>query len=368
MSQIWKNFLRLTAIDSPSRGERTFCDTLKASLTTLGLDVFEDSVGEQIHGNCGNLYAVLPGSLPLPPLLFSAHMDTVEPSANKKAILCEDGKIVSDGNTVLGADDAAGIVILLEAITRLKESGKAHRPLEFLFPVAEELYGLGSAYADFSRIRAREAYVLDLSGTIGTAANAAPTILPFQIEITGKAAHAGFAPEQGVHAIAAAAKAVARLPLGMPQPGVTVNIGTIGGGETDNIIPARCRVTGEIRSLSHEAVMAQWASVKTIFEQEAACMGAHVDAQAHAACVAYKTDQDSETVRRYVRACAQIGLDAQIQSTLGGSDQNNFAQHGIQGLVVACSMHDVHSTREYAYLHEMEIGTALVLALILDPA
>ncbi len=368
MSRLWDTFSALTAIDSPSFEERELCDALKQRLDALGVQTFEDDAGARLDGNSGNLYGFLPGDAPLPPLLFSAHMDTVEPGRGKRAILQADGRITSAGDTVLGADDVAGIAILLEALARLTEGGTPRRPLELLFPVAEERYGLGSARADYGRIRAKEAYTLDLSGAIGEAAGAAPTLFSFEVTVTGKASHAGFAPRDGIHAIAAASKAVARIPLGEPEPGVTVNIGRISGGEADNIVPALCKVSGEIRSLSHHLVLEQWERIQAVFEEEAQAAGARAAAHGRVEITAYETPPDSPAVRRFERACRQAGVPARIHATLGGSDANNFALHGIQNLVLACSMHQVHSVREYARLDELEQGVQLVLALMTDDA
>ncbi|MDR0841537.1 MAG: M20/M25/M40 family metallo-hydrolase [Christensenellaceae bacterium] len=365
-TRLWETFSSLITIDSPSFKERLFCDALKERLNALGVETYEDSAGESIGGDCGNLHGFLPGSLSLPPLLFSAHMDTVEPGRGKRAVLGEEGRITSAGDTILGADDAAGIAAILEALTRLKERNLPHRPIELLFPVAEERYGLGSAVADYGRIHAKEAYTLDLGGAIGEAAHAAPTLLAFEITVTGKAAHAGFAPKEGIHAIAAAAKSIARIPVGEPEPGVTCNIGGIEGGEAANIIPALCRVSGEIRSLSHAKVLAWWEAVQAIFEEEARAAGARIAAEGRCEITAYETPLSSPVVRRFKEACQKTGVAASIHPTLGGSDQNNFAQHGIEGLVIACSMHDVHSTREYANLNEIQQCAELVLALILE--
>jgi len=364
MNRIWDTFASLTAIDSLSLRERAFCDALKARLAALGVQTYEDSAGERIGGNCGNLYGFLPGDVPLPPLLFSAHMDTVDPGMGKKAVLGQDGTVTSAGDTILGADDAAGITVILEALTRLKESGKPHRPVELLFTVAEEAYGLGSVEADYSRIQAKEAYTLDLSGAIGEAAHAAPTLLSFEITVTGKAAHAGFSPRDGVHAIAAASKAIARVPMGEPEPGVTVNVGKIQGGLAGNIVPAECRVTGEIRSLSHENVLVWWDKVRAVFAEEAAALGATVADTHRYDITAYETPLDGTVVRRFRKACDAAGVPANLHPTLGGSDQNVYAMHGIQGIVLACSIHNAHSVKEYCRLDEMEKCVELVLALI----
>ena len=163
-------FQELTAIDAPSFGEREMADRLIPKLKELGFEVEEDNAGEHFGGNAGNLYAYLPGDLPGDPILLSGHMDTVEPSKGKKGIIGEDGVIRSAGKAVLGADDVAGLVEILEGIRSVKEAGVPHRDIEILFAIAEELYIKGSSVFDFSKVRAKEAYVLDISGPVGSAA------------------------------------------------------------------------------------------------------------------------------------------------------------------------------------------------------
>lgn len=365
-NRLWNTFRELANIYSPSYGEREFCDLLRKRLTLLGIDSYEDNAALIINGTCGNLYGYVAGSLDGLPLLFSAHMDTVEPARGKRAILHEKGRISSAGDTILGADDVAGITIILEALTRLKEQNIPHRSIELLFPVAEERYGAGSAVFDYSLIKAREAYVLDLGGAIGEAANAAPTLLSFEINIHGKAAHAGFAPRDGIHAIKIAAKAIAQLPQGEPQKGLTFNIGQIAGGKAGNIIPDLCTVKGEIRSLDHKAVLSYWDTVLNTFQIEAALEEAKVEASKRIEIRAYETPLASPVVQRFVQACERIGIDSNIHSTFGGSDQNNFALQGIEGIVIACSMHEVHGSGEYSNLNELEEGVRLVMELMTD--
>jgi len=365
-NRLYETFRELTALYSPAFGERDFCRLLKSKLVALGVSCEEDDAGARIGGNCGNLYGILPGELSGAPILFSAHMDTVEPAAGKEAVLHEDGRITSGGATILGADDVSGIAVILETLTRLRETGTPHRSIELLFPVAEERYGAGSAAADYGKLHAKEAYVLDMSGAIGEAANAAPTILSFTVTVQGKAAHAGFAPGDGVHAISAMAKAVAKIPLGEPESGVTCNIGVISGGEAGNIVPETCTVAGEIRSLSHSAVLEWWEKIRRVFEEETKQAGASVSFADRCEITAYETPLDSAVVRRFRRACDAAGVPCRLHATLGGSDNNNFALHGIEGLVIACSMHDVHSTREYADLHELEQCVRLVMHLMTE--
>ena len=131
-------FSQLVSIDSPTFGERKMADEVSTRLALLGFELTEDQAGEAIGGNAGNIYGYLPGTTNLNPLLFSAHLDTVEPSHGKEAMIDDQGIISSAGNTILGADDLAGISVILEAVKRLQDNGNPHRPIEILFTVAEE--------------------------------------------------------------------------------------------------------------------------------------------------------------------------------------------------------------------------------------
>lgn len=168
--RIRKEFADLVNIDSPSFGERQMAYRIKATLVLLGFQVSEDQAGEHYGSNAGNIYGFLKGTVPGGPILLSAHLDTVQPAFGKKAVFHADGRITSAGDTVLGADDVAGIVEILEGIRHLEEEKIPHKDVEVLFPIAEEVYIKGTEVFDFSRIRAKEAYVLDLSGAPGAAA------------------------------------------------------------------------------------------------------------------------------------------------------------------------------------------------------
>lgn len=365
-NRLWNTFQELTAIYSPSFGERQLGDILKKRFSDLDIRLKEDNAGIKIKGNCGNLYGFVPGKPGGIPILFSAHMDTVEPAKGKRAILRENGNITSSGDTILGADDVVGITVIMEAVTRLKEQKISHRPIEVLFCVAEERYGAGSAVFDYGLLKSREAYVLDLCGPIGTAANAAPTILSFEIMIYGKASHAGFAPQDGIHAIEIGAKAVTRLPQGRLPSGLTFNIGQINGGKAGNIIPDLCTLKGEIRSLDHNAAVSYWNEVIKVFNEEASLKGARVEASKKTEITAYETPLEHTSAKRFIRACEKLNIPWNIRSTFGGSDLNNFALHGIKGLVIACGMNEVHSTREYSNIDELEQCVRLVMELMKD--
>lgn len=359
-------FAALVAIDSPSQGERRMADALTGRLKALGLTVTEDDAGEQIGGSSGNLYGFLPGALDLPSLLLCAHMDTVAPWQGKRTVREADGTIHSAGDTVLGADDLAAVAVILEVLTALKESGAPHRPIEVLFSVSEETYCEGAAVFDFSRVRAREAYVLDYEGPLGAAVVAAPTILGFTAAVTGRASHAGFAPEQGISALLAAARAVTAVHSGRVAPDTTVNFGLVEGGSGTNIVPQTCTVRGEIRSMDHGRALEQAALVREAFERACAESGAALEFQERCFIQAYRVAEDAPVVRRYFDACRARGYETSVVDTFGGSDNNVLAQHGITGVVLPSAMHRCHSCGEYTSVAELAAVAALTADLVLS--
>ena len=243
IQEITDYFCNLVRIDSPSGSEEKVREFLCRELKEIA--------GEGQIDPAGNLKFTLPGTLPGPVCLFSSHMDTVEPGRKISPQMGEDGRIHSDGTTVLGADDKDGITALVFALKRLHREKAPHVPLEFLFTAGEEksLSGSSKLSADF--LKAEYAWVLDGPGTPGTIYRNGVGKIGFTITVTGKAAHAGICPEKGVNAFMLMAEAMQEFPPGRWE-NATVNYGTVSGGQANNIVPEKVFLTGEIRSHSPE--------------------------------------------------------------------------------------------------------------------
>jgi tripeptide aminopeptidase len=362
--RIWREFQELVSLDSVSFEEREMADALTHRLEELGFQVSEDDAGSHYGGNAGNVYGFLKGTLPGDPILLSAHMDTVTPGIGKKAVLHGDGTITSKGDTVLGADDINGLVSILEAVRCIKEAEIPHRDIEVLFPIAEELYCKGTDVMDFGKIRSKEAYVLDMGGRPGEAAMQAPTILSFTVTVHGKASHAGFRPDRGIHAIRIMSEALSKVKQGQLPNGTTRNIGKIWGGEATNIVPETCVCQGEIRSYSHEEALQSVEEMRSIFEETLEETGATFDIDTQVHVHAYQTDTELPVVKRFVQVCREMGLAGTLIRTFGGSDNNQFALHGIPGLVLSCGMNQVHSVEEYTSIEDLKLCVEMVAKLI----
>ena len=121
-NQIKKLFLDLVKIDSPSGHEQKVSDFIKKKAGQMGVKFEED--------NYGNLIGYVKGKGK--PILLCAHMDTVEPGRKIKPVIQGD-VIKSAQETILGADDKAGITEILLTIDYLRKHKIKHRPLEIIF-------------------------------------------------------------------------------------------------------------------------------------------------------------------------------------------------------------------------------------------
>lgn len=362
--RITKEFCKMVEIDSPSYGERQMADYVVPILKELGFKVLEDNAGTKYQGNCGNIYGYLPGELQGESILLSAHLDTVEPGRGKRAIVHEDGRITSDGTTILGADDLSGIVSILEAIRAIKEDKIPHRNVEILFSIAEEVYLKGTEIFDFSKIHSKTAYVLDLSGPIGFAALTAPTLMSFTAVIEGKAAHAGFAPEQGINAISIGAQAITQIKQGRIDDETTVNIGLLEGGTARNIVSDKCVIKGEVRSLNHLKAVNKTKEIEEIFQETALKHNGAAHFEMEAGSISYHVEENHPVVQRFRKACKKAAVHSHLIDTFGGSDNNNFMKHGITGIVMACGMNRVHSCDEFSSIYDLEKCSEVVYYIL----
>lgn len=372
--RLLEEFIRLTTFDATSYHEKEIAGYVKNELKGLGLRVEEDSAYEKLlaedparTGTASNIYAYLDGTdKEAEPVLFSAHLDTVSPGVGKKAVVHEDGTITSSGDTVLGADDAAGLSTILEALKIITENNTPHPPIEILFSVAEEPFCIGSRFFEYDRLKAKEGYVLDLTGPVGTAANGAPSVVSLDIEIKGRAAHAGFSPEDGINALSIAAEVLSKIKTGRVESDLTVNFGTIQGGNGRNIVPEYIKIQGEIRSGVHEKALKEAEKIRTVFEDATGKAGGELSFSVSENIRAYRIPEDSSVVKRFIAAAADVpgAVQPELITTYGGSDANRLNENGIETIVVATAMENCHSTNEYTTVLELERAALLTLRLM----
>lgn len=106
-----ETFINLVGIDSVSKHEDAFHKYLYQLLEEEGMSVIEDQTKETTGLGGNNIIARFSGKLDKEPLFFSCHTDTVTPGENIRVVE-KDGVLYSEGQTILGADNKAGIAIL----------------------------------------------------------------------------------------------------------------------------------------------------------------------------------------------------------------------------------------------------------------
>ncbi len=347
-----KEFIALTAISSPSHGEREMADCLSRRLRTLGCSVEEDSAGAKSGGNAGNLIAQFPGTgrfSGAEPLLLAAHMDRV-PNGDGIRCVIEKDRIRSDGSTVLAADDLSGVCVILELLERL--AGKEHCPLEIVFTVSEEMRTLGAIHLDYSRLHAKAGCCLDSSGRLGRVVIGAPAIDHFEIEFYGKKAHAGAEPEKGINALKAAARFLARVREGRLDAESTANYGVIRGGEVTNVICDRVSVKGEARSHSDEKLAAYEAEADRTLRDAVEGSGVRAEFRRIPIHGAFRIEPDESIVTGLLSAMEANGVRGYAEIGGGGMDANTFFAHGIRTVGVATGYLKNHTREEELILED----------------
>lgn len=359
-----RTFMDLVRIDNPSGHESEMAQVVMQRLRELDLEPQQDAKG--------NVIAVLPGRGE-PLLLLSAHLDSVAPAVGKRPVV-EDGIIRSAGDTVLGSDDLAGVSAILEGVSAILEGVRSarqrgnNRAAEIVFTVEEEVGLNGARNLDYSGLRAKVGVALDLNGAPGGICVSAPAQDSIRVTITGRAAHAGVAPEQGVSAIRVAAEAIAAMPLGRIDAETTANVGVIEGGAATNIVPDNVAIKAEARSRDVAKLEQQTAAMRDAFETAARRHGAQVDFQARRAYGPIKLPDDAPIVDLCRRAARRAGLEPRLVETGGGSDVNIFGMHGITAVNLSVGYKEIHTPDEHIAVKDLERAARLVEALLSDDA
>lgn len=359
--------LELVRTDSASFKERAMADLLAAKLRELEFEVYEDGAGKAIGGTAGNLLARLPGTgtkAGQEPILFSAHMDRVANGIGIKPVL-RDGVVYSDGTTILGSDDAAGLAAILEGIRAAKETGLDRPPIEVAFTVCEENGLLGSQNLDYSWLKARQGFILDSGGPVGTVIVQGPYHSKVTAVVHGRSAHAGVAPEAGINAIQVAAVALSRMRLGRIDPQTTANVGVIQGGSATNIVPDRVEIKGEARSLDGSTLRLQVQHMVSTYEQAAQEAGTRVDVEVAEMYPGFHLPESAPVVQRALKAIRAIGQEPVLKATGGGSDANIFNGHGLLSVALGLGYEDIHSNSERIPVSQLALAAQLVTELIL---
>ncbi len=357
-------FTTLCEIDSPGKHEATLASYLQDFFDVFpGVTTVVDGSATITGSDTGNLIVTIPGTAPQKtPLFFNCHMDVIAPCLGVKVVR-HDNVFTSQGDTVLGSDDKAGIAILMEMTQLLFENQLPHPPLEYLFTTAEEIGLLGAKAFDPTGLQATMGFALDSTG-VDNVIIGAPAAVYVHAEILGRAAHAGLNPEEGISAISLAGRVISGLPVGRLDEHSTANIGLISGGTATNIIPSTVRLQGEIRSHSADLMRFHRAFFEKVFSDiihpvPQATFSLEFPEQYPALALG----SDTPLLAITQRAAVSLGRNLDYIVAGGGSDANIFNGKGLTTAILGIGMENVHSSHESislaSIIRTLELTTAI---------
>ena len=361
-ARLLEEFIELVQIDSETKFEREICNKLKDKFSALGMEVVEDDTMKKTGHGAGNLVATLAGNTAGPTIYFTCHMDTVTPGKGIKPSI-KDGYVVSDGTTILGSDDKAGIAALMEGLRVLKEQQIPHATLQILITVGEESGLVGAMALNPELLKAEYGYALDSNGKVGDIIVAAPTQAKIKAVVHGKAAHAGVNPQDGISAIQVASRAIMRMPLGRIDEETTANIGVIEGGQATNIVCPRVDILAEARSIVPEKMEAQVAKMKEAFAIASEEFNTQIDVDVQVMYPGFRFGEEDLVTQKAMQAVRLIGREPQLLASGGGSDANVIAGFGIPTVNMAIGYEEIHTTNERMPIEELNKAAELVVAL-----
>jgi tripeptide aminopeptidase len=381
-----EHLMRFLSVEGVTGQEAQIAAAVSEALQKAGVPASAirfDEVNKRIPvpTETGNLIVDLPGTRPGPRLLFSTHLDTVPLCAGAKPRR-EGDRIVSDGTTALGGDNRTGCAILVILAETLLKHNLPHPPITLLFTVREEsgLHG------------ARELDPADLGGAVMciNVDGQDPSDLivgavgqeNWEVEITGKASHAGVAPERGISATLVGAIALTEAKregwfgkVVKADGKGTSNVGIFGGkdgkaaGDATNVVTDYAFIKGEARSPTSAFAAAIAEGFGQAFQK---AKGEVKDHEGETAALAFthtpsyppfNLDESSPVVRRATRAMTMLGLNPNYLFSNGGLDANWLDKHGVPTVTIGAGQAEIHTIKEYVNLPEFATGCRLALLL-----
>jgi tripeptide aminopeptidase len=355
---------RLCEIPSPSRDEGRVAELVRGELRALGAEVSEDGAAAALGAGCGNIVGrfapTVDGGTPI---ALCAHLDTVPVTGPIEVELVGD-HLTNRHPAILGGDDKAAVAVMIEAMRRVRDEGRPHAGVELVFTPCEEIGLRGAAAFDPSALRARFGFVYDHTGPVGGVVTSAPSLHEISATFIGRAAHAGIAPESGRSAVEAAARAIARMPLGRIDPETTANIGTIAGGTAGNVVAERCEITAEARSRDERALAVQLTAMLDALTGAASECEVDLETRVDKQFTSYRLGEDDPQVRMAIEVLASLGHQPRLLASGGASDVNALIRNGFPAVNLCHGTIDIHTPDERIPLASLDAMLEVTLGLI----
>lgn len=343
-----KTFLKLVKIDSPSGNESSIRNFL---LNWLKKNKFLFKVDK-----VGNIFAK--NKAGSDSILFSAHMDTVEPGRNIKPII-KKGQIQSSTKTILGADNKAFIACLLYAL----EKYKGKKTIEVIFSIKEETGG-GIEFFPFQWVASKRGFIFDHAKPVGGIVLRSPYIYNFHAEFRGKAAHSS-TPGYGINALTAAVDSLSKIPAGMQDNDeTTINIGLMKAGTGMNTIPESATFSGEVRSYSRSLFLKHLKKIESTVRNEAKKAKVITTFKKAGYCPGYTHSPSDPFIKKISKVIERIQIQPKFFGFSGISDANVLNSKGIKTVVFSDGVNSPHTARENISIDSLYKMSDIISAII----
>jgi len=263
-------------------------------------------------------------------------------------------------------DMKGGLVIALFAAQALIETGHSPQKRVIFLWTSDEEIGSGTSRALIEREAWRSEAVLVLepaSGSDGRVKTGRKGVGEIELIATGRAAHAGLNPEDGVNAIEEIALQIARISRwNEPRRGITVNAGVVEGGTRTNVIPEKARVLIDLRAVrtnDMRAVTEKFHALRPILR------GAKLQIRGGFNRPPMERKTSAALYTRARALAKEIGLNLGEACVGGGSDGNFTSALGVQTLDGLGAVGEgAHSPNEYVVIRSLPERAALLAGLL----
>lgn len=348
----------------------------------------------------GYVYATLPGtsSKKVPTICFCAHVDTapdcsgtdVKPLLHKNyqgqdIILPEDSTqvisvskypylrdkighdiITASGTTLLGADDKAGVAIIMDfAHFIMQHPAIEHGPIRLLFTPDEEV-GQGTAHVDIEKLNADFGYTLD-GGEVGSLEDETFSANAVKIQIHGVIVHPGYAKNKLVNALKIAGHLLNILPKDQLSPETTEGKEGFIHPVSVNGNAESCTLDFIIRDFDSSQLSVKEELLRTLTAQVvSAYPGAHFD---FIVTEQYRNmkqvlDQHPAVVQYAKEAINRAGLSVKMESIRGGTDGSRLSFMGLPCPNLFAGEQAIHSKQEFVTVQDMQKAVETMVHLV----
>jgi len=400
--RLLQRFLQYVRIDTTANEQATTYPSSSGQLE-LGRLLVEQlrqmGIGDARQDQHGIVWGTVPGNLPgkLPVVAFNAHVDTSPETsgANVQPQVIEnyDGRdlvlpgdrskvitstacpelltcigqtlITTDGTTLLGGDDKAGVAIIMELAQHLLEHPEIpHGPVRLLFTCDEEI-GRGPQYVEIAEIGADVCYTFDggCANQIDHETFSADLAI---VTIRGVNIHPSIAKDRMVNAVRIAGSLLEKLPRGLAPEKTDGRDGflhpyTIDGGVAQVVMRILLRDFDTHRLAEHAAVVRAAAAATQV---EFPGSSVEVEVRKQYRNMAEGLAKEPRAVRYAVEAHQRLGREPELSIIRGGTDGSQFTEKGLPTPNLSSGQHNIHSPLEWASLDQMlaacEVGVEIV--------